>query len=494
MITNGLYIMIQKGGKGPVYWVLCFIILLLIIGLFRARWILLKKAGHTPWHALIPLLSDYALYDICWNRYYGIAAFVLAVLLNFLVPKSGRVFASGIKGYLYLLALFIYFVLNCIMKMKLCRSFGKDINLAFGLIFMEEIFCPILAHSGTEYYGRTLRKYNPIKKITESSSSKQKRRYMIALQKSRSYVALFASILTFACCVYAVSGGLIQDPNALHPERGNQLFKLFTVNSNVFAAIGAAMMIPFAVEGVRKKRFAYPKWLQIIQQSGAICTTLTMVFAIFLIYPSTGVETAFLGMNFWLHLVCPIMTLILLFSSENNMELTIYDSFAGLVPFYIYALVYLTNVVFLGEEYGGWRDIYMVATYLPPILSIALLFMLSFGISQVIRIIYNKIVRYRRKKMISQWNDDLTEIDLKIEAYGLGRYNGMYDEISNITTPVDIFLDLAEKYQVTIDELCRAYNKGVAHGLKQREEFFEEKKAEFSQIIGTPEKLATKEE
>ena len=374
--------------------------------------------------------------------------------------------------------------------MKLCRSVGKDINLAFGLIFMEEIFCPILAYSGKEYYGRTLRKYNPIRRIIESSSSKQKRRYMIALQKSRSYVALFASVLTSACCIFAVAGGLIQDPSTLHPERGNQLFKLFTVNSNVFAALGAIMMIPFAVEGVRKKRFAYPKWLQIIQQSGAICTTITMIFSIFLIYPSAGAKVAFMGMNFWLHLVCPIMTLILLFSTECNVELTIYDSFAGLVPFYIYALIYLTNVVFLGEEYGGWRDIYKLATYVPPILSVALLFMLSFGISQIIRIIYNRIVRYRRKKMTGLWSDDLTAIDLKIEAYGLGRYNGMFDEINSITTPVDIFMDLAEKYHVSIDELCRAYNKGVAHGLYQRKEFFDEKITEFSQIIGTPEKLA----
>ena len=489
MITNGLYIMMRHRGGGPLYWILCFVLLMLIVSLFRARWILLQKAGRKPWLALIPLLSDYSLFDICWNRYYGIAAFVLAILLNFLVPKNGHAFASGLRGYLYLLTLAVYFTLNCIMKMKLCRSFGKEVNFAFGLFFMEEIFFPILAHSSKEYYGRTLRKYNPVRKNIESSSSKQKRRYMIALQKSRSYVALFASVLTSACCIYAVAGGLIQDPSSIHPERGNRLFRLFTVNSNVFAALGAIMMIPFAVEGIRKKRFAYPKWLQILQQSGAICTTLTMVFAIFLIYPSSGAKIAFMGMNFWLHLVCPIMTLILLFSTECNVDLTIYDSFAGLVPFYIYALVYLINVVFLGEEYGGWRDIYRVATYLPPILSIALLFMLSFGISQVIRIIYNRIVRFRQQKMTSLWNDDLSPVELKIEAYGLGRYNGMFDEINSITTPVDIFMDLAEKYHVSIDELCRAYNKGVAHGLKQRLEFFEEKKTEFAQIIGTPEKL-----
>ena len=94
------------------------------------------------------------------------------------------------------------------------------------------------------------------------------------------------------------------------------------VNSNVFSALGAIMMIPYAVEGIRRKHFTYPKWIQVIQYSGAICTTLTMIFVIFLIFPVAGSFVAFGGIYVWLHLVCPIMSLILLFSVDSNIEIT----------------------------------------------------------------------------------------------------------------------------------------------------------------------------
>lgn len=83
-------------------------------------------------------------------------------------------------------------------------------------------------------------------------------------------------------------------------------------------------------------------------------------------------------MNFWLHLVCPVMNLILLFCTECNTELTVYDSSIDLIPFYVYGIVYITNVVLLGEENIGWRDIYRLATFVPASISVSLLFVATF--------------------------------------------------------------------------------------------------------------------
>ena len=95
--------------------------------------------------------------------------------------------------------------------------------------------------------------------------------------------------------------------------------------------------------------------------------------------------------------------------------------------------------------------------------------------------------------MESIWSDDLSPVEVKVECYGLGRYNGMYDNINTITTPFDIFISLADKYSVSVEELSCAYNKGVIDGMKERIAYCENKKEEFSRIIGTPEKLANKE-
>ena len=493
MILNGLLSIFLTSDKVLRDWILLIISLIIVAASVFSKAVLLKKAGRKPWYALIPIYSEYSLYDICWIGYLGIIEFVLSLAIFELAPQNEKILSMGLKGLVLIIVYVIYFILSCIMKMKLCRSFGKNIYFAFGLIFVEEIFYPVLAITSKEYLGRTLRKYNPITSSKKPNVTKQKKQYMIDLQKKRSLIALIASVLTSLFCIYAVALGLIMDPSSKYPERGSYLFRLFTVNSNVFAALGATMMIPFAIEGIRKKRFTYPKWLQIFQQSGVICTTLTMIFATLFILPFKGFEITFTGMNFWLHLVCPIMNLILLFCTECNTELTIYDSFIGLIPFYAYGTVYITNVVLLGEENGGWRDIYRLATFVPASISVSLLFVATFGLSLVIRRFYNKFVQKRRSKMESIWSDDLSPVEVKVECYGLGRYNGMFDNINTITTPFDIFLSLSDKYPLSVDELSHAYNKGVIDGLKEKIAYYENKKEEFSRIIGTPEKLANKE-
>ena len=468
----------------PMFWIAAAVYLLLIIGALAGKWHLFSKAGRKPWHCMIPFLGYRQLYDICWDSRYGTAFSFLLLFMDVLVLTGGKNTMP-----LLLLCFNAAFAVSAIMKMKLARSFGKGGVTSYGLIFLEGVFY-WAGFRNCEYLGRTLRMYNPKQKETVRLLHRPglSRTYMINLYRLRSITALTACVLTFACCMYAVAGGLMEDPSVLTPERGNQLFRLFTVNSNFFSAIGASLMIPYAVEGVRKKRFTYPKWIQLIQYSGAICTTLTFLFALFLIMPTRGFALAFTRMNFWLHLVCPLMTLILLFSVEADMRLSLRESLICLIPFFIYASVYLVMVVLIGEANGGWRDIYRLATYLPPAISAPLMLMLGFGVASGIRAIYNRLADYRQKEMQRLWSEDLSPVEIKIEAYGLGRYTGMHDEDTNIVVPVDIFRKFSERYGVSVDEQARAFAKGVTDGLKERSEYYRKIGKSLDLLCGTPEK------
>jgi hypothetical protein len=114
---------------------------------------------------------------------------------------------------------------------------------------------------------------------------------------------------------------------------------------------------------------------------------------------------------------------------------------------------------------------------------------LGLGIALLIRKLYNRVSLYRQKQMESLWGEDLTPIEIKIEVYGLGRYTGVHDEIPNITVPFDIFYAFAKKYEVTPEELARAYNKGVIDGLAERDEVLKMRRRRFERLFGTPEKL-----
>jgi hypothetical protein len=81
---------------------------------------------------------------------------------------------------------------------------------------------------------------------------KTKKKYLIALEETRSMVALAAGILIFACALSSIfvmaenSDGTFEYP--LH---------YFTVWSNILSAVASAFMIPYAVERHQEKK-VYP--------------------------------------------------------------------------------------------------------------------------------------------------------------------------------------------------------------------------------------------
>ncbi len=88
--------------------------LFLIIG----RWCLLRKAGKSGWHSLIPFLSTYKEYSICWNGWLGL----LAELCTLAFFASG---ALGLEGVVRYALPLVGFLISIPESLKLTRAFGK---------------------------------------------------------------------------------------------------------------------------------------------------------------------------------------------------------------------------------------------------------------------------------------------------------------------------------------------------------------------------------
>ncbi|MBR1812133.1 MAG: hypothetical protein IJ766_10900 [Clostridia bacterium] len=85
-----------------------------------------QKAGKPGWHAIIPILNIYDLFDIAWG-----------------------------KGILFLLLLIplVNLVVLILLQLKLAKAFGKSTGFGVGLIFFEFIFMLILAFGDARYVG-----------------------------------------------------------------------------------------------------------------------------------------------------------------------------------------------------------------------------------------------------------------------------------------------------------------------------------------------------
>ena len=89
---------------------------------------------------------------------------------------------------------------------------------------------------------------------------KVQKKYLIELEEKRSLMALTAGILVFFIVLSAVLVKALE-------YNGTQVFPLhyFTVLSNLLTSISSLMMVPYAAEGIRKKRFVLPRWIVLFQ-------------------------------------------------------------------------------------------------------------------------------------------------------------------------------------------------------------------------------------
>lgn len=287
----------------------------------------------------------------------------------------------------------------------------------------------------------------------------KERRYIIDLQKNRSLIALISSFTSLVFAVYAITSGLI-----LYAQNGVapiDLFQYFTIEANTITALGSAIIIPYAIDGFRKKRFYCPKWAVFFYYSGTVCTTLIMLFATFVI-SLVDPGMAFNGYNFYLHIVCPIMILISFFLIESYYNISLKDSIKAIIPVFIYALVYIYKVILVGVDAGGWEDIYYFTKYTIAPVSFVAMMTIAFLVSLGIRALYNKLSNYRIKKLSDNlWNENVSEVEIKIEVFGLGRYMGKRENKSYAILPLDIIAIISDKYHIKKQDLIAVYTKGL---------------------------------
>lgn len=91
-----------------------------------------------------------------------------------------------------------------------------------------------------------------------------------------------------------------------------------------------------------------------------------------------------------------------------------------IIPFFIYSLVYVVMVVVIGEEHGGWEDLYMLNTVVPFYISLPAIWLFSYVTASLIRILTNGLSKRRRNRMPAHWNGDMEPVEINIEIIQAG--------------------------------------------------------------------------
>ena len=297
----------------------------------------------------------------------------------------------------------------------------------------------------------------------KEKSTKHPRKYLIGLVERHSVVALIAGIMVFGITIASI---IIWIDGYDHVSE--EPLHYFTALSNLMSAVAAAFMIPYAVEGIRKKHFVLPRYIVLFQFSGATCVSITMVTALCIILPTQG-DIAVTGTNFWLHVVTPLCAVILFQCVETGMTVSRRAAILSLIPFWAYIILYFIMVVVIGEENGGWSDIYMTQDYFPVWVTMILFLVFGFVMAMVMRAILNFRAKQFWKRVSALWTDDTMPEEMLVEAMGLGRCVGKRENTEvELAVPMNIFMKMSERFDIPVTKLINAYVYGALDSMKEK--------------------------
>ena len=271
------------------------------------------------------------------------------------------------------------------------------------------------------------------------------------------------AMLSVAIVVICVCVGVTENLTTIYDENfdhmGIRTFCMFTVNSNILAAITMMLCLPYTIDGLRTGNYHLPNWIVDLMLAGVTGVTLTFLVSLFVLAPAKGFVLIFSGSRFFLHGVCPVLAIVAFCFFMTAQRLRFVDSLIALIPVLIYSVIYTVMVVVIGEERGGWDDFYGFATRLPLWLPIVLIMPLTLGITTLIRVLHNGSYDRRKRKEARLYRDEYQTADLRktVEAVARSRHSEL--RMTDIVVPVRLIRQMIASGEddMTLAEGCRRY-------------------------------------
>ena len=154
-------------------------------------------------------------------------------------------------------------------------------------------------------------------------------------------------------------------PGGALAEARWDVFKYFTVQSNLFVAITAGISLFYLLF---KKDKEYPGWLIISKLVSAVSVGITFFVVIIYLGPIYGYPFLYSGANFLFHGLVPALAMVAFILAEPKHKFKFINNIYSLIPVAIYGTIYMINVA-VHNDYGNYKgnDWYAFGTYGPGI-------------------------------------------------------------------------------------------------------------------------------
>jgi hypothetical protein len=286
-------------------------------------------------------------------------------------------------------------------------------------------------------------------------------------------IQCMCALISCAIVVVCVCIGVTMNLTTLYDQNfdnmGIRTFCMFTVNSNILAALSSFAIIPYAIDGLRKKEYVLPNWVVVFMLTGTTAVALTFLVSLFILSPVKGFVLIFTGSRFFLHGVCPILNILAFCVFVTSHKITVKQSFFALIPVAIYAIVYFVMVVLIPKDLGGWDDFYGFATRVPIWISATVILPLTFGITTLVRLWHNHSFSKRRQNEAQIFLDYFDGKEAREILFEMGKARAKIQPYGDVILPTLVIKKIVyfTDSDLSINDACRLYLDGYLDAVQK---------------------------
>ena len=272
------------------------------------------------------------------------------------------------------------------------------------------------------------------------------------------FALISASIVAICVCI-GVTMNLVTLYDENFDHMGIRTFCMFTVDSNILAGLSMLLCIPYTVDGLRTGYYHLPDWVVVLMHVAVTAVSLTFLVSLCILAPVKGFRLIFTGSRFFLHGVCPVLSILTFCCFINSHIVRLRESLLALIPVLIYTAVYLVMVVVIGEAHGGWNDFYGFATRVPLWVSLVVILPMACVIALLLRLGHNKCCQLRREKDAALYREAYGGADLRQVVENMARAAKQELKTKNIVIPSQMIGYMIQNSGADLDpaEACRRY-------------------------------------
>ena len=151
-------------------------------------------------------------------------------------------------------------------------------------------------------------------------------------------------ILVIFSIIAMMTGFEFTGPNTLLSDTHVNVFKFFTVDSNILAGLSCLLLFVAEYINIKKKK-NISKIVSVLKFMGTVSVMLTLIVTLFFLAPSSSARLVdfYQNSNLFFHLIVPLLCLVS-FVFYDPIDIKFKDTFFGVIPMLIYAVYYLTAV------------------------------------------------------------------------------------------------------------------------------------------------------